>query len=817
MKHLAALLLTWTLFAACGAEHVVRVRQTAGGPRLFVDGKIRPPEMLSLREGAQSIPLSKKPTEHVLTFSPHGDLSRTQVHIHFKRPKKSGWVRFRNFSVSETGGKVFEGFPVAFQNDSHFKACWHAWPPEQATGCRQDFVAGELVQQITGSEDAPTRGIPALTSRFLDFRRGYRYEIRFSAYAEEVPAIQVDLHTVDRTGRESPHHSLGPVDTVVEQVGLAARAGVDFVTYMFVDWRKEDGADFSFLDGVSDKILATNPNALLIPRFNVNAPDWWLKKYPFELAQVEPRIPNARLAASVSSERYRRDACSWIREIADHMRSRYPGNFAGLQINGQQTDEWFYFDSGSAAVGREPASEMQFGESIPSLEDLREKSKGDVIVKGEGAEKVFRFNRFLQDRLVSFMSELAQTAREATDSSKLVIMFYGYTFEHSCQTTGPANTGHYGVGLLMEKAKGAIDMISAPVAYGNRGLCGMSSPMGVPDTLARNGILPMSENDTRTPLDLLTSRALPDFSIAHNVILREIAQDAIRSGGFWFFDLEGRGWWQSPELWAPLARYERFRNRILGSDDPYVPDVAIVVGEESMWMLATGADYRRLMLPEVGNSRLAPPKAGLSHGQYLLSDVVSRPLRSRVQLFPVAWRLSDEQLDGLVAQRREIPAVRAWGWSAGLYDENGNKDISRMERLTGFKVRPFTRRPGDLTPNDCFTVEEDSDVEVWERLKDGTPVVAARKDGDGWSVFCGRSRFGDPRFLHRLAVLAGCHPLFRESEIGKAAVWRRGSCCLVQSQEGGRIELQTPDGAVRTIEMRKGDVRLLNLDRGDAS
>lgn len=805
-------LLAWISLVACGAEHEIRVRQTAGGPRLFVDGKVRPPEMLSLREGTQTILLSKERTEHVLTFSSHGNLSRTQVHIHFKRPKKSGWVRFHDFSVCEVGGKPFDGFSDAFRDDAHFKACWNTWPPEPATGCQQEFLSGEFVQRITGSEDAPTRGIPALTSRFMDFQRGHRYEICFSACAEEVTAIQVDLHTVDQTGRESPHHSLGPVDTTTEQVRLAAQAGVDFVTYMFVDWRKESGADFSFLDGVSDKILAANPDALLIPRFNVNAPDWWLKKHPSELAQVEPKIPNARLAASVSSERYRRDACGWIREIAEHMRNRYPGNFAGLQINGLQTDEWFYFDSVSAAVGREPAAEAQFGEKIPSLEELRERAEGDVIVKGEGAEKVFRFNRFLQERLATFMAELARTAREATESSKLVIMFYGYTFEHSCQPTGSANTGHYGVGLLLEKSAGAIDMISAPVAYGNRGLCGMSSPMGVPDTLARNGVLPISENDTRTPLDELTSRALPDFSSAHNVILREIAQDAIRSGGFWFFDLEGRGWWQSSELWKPLARYKGFRDRILGAEGPYIPDVAIVVGEESVWMLATGTDCRRLMLPEVGNSRLVPPKAGLSFGQYLLSDAVRRPLGSRVQLFPVAWRLSDVQLDRLVAQRREIPAVRAWGWAAGLYDEKGNKDISRMERLTGFKVRMFSRSPDDLTPNDRFTVEESPDVEVWERQKDGTPVVAVRKDGNGWSVFCGMPRFDDSKFLHRLAVLAGCRPLLKEVDIGKVSTWRRGGCCLVQAQEDGAVDLHLPDDAVRTIELRKGDVRLLNLD-----
>lgn len=41
--------------------------------------------------------------------------------------------------------------------------------------------------------------------------------------------------------------------------------------------------------------MKANPNALLIPRFNVNAPDWWLEKHPGELAALSPDFGGKRL------------------------------------------------------------------------------------------------------------------------------------------------------------------------------------------------------------------------------------------------------------------------------------------------------------------------------------------------------------------------------------------------------------------------------------------------------------------------------------------------------------------------------------------
>ena len=111
-----------------------------------------------------------------------------------------------------------------------------------------------------------------------------------------------------------------------------------------------------------------------------------------------------------------------------------------------------------------------------------------------------------------------------------------------------------------------------------------------------------------------------------------------------------------------------------------------------------------------------------------------------------------------------------------------------------------------------FTVDEGMGVEVWSRWSDGTPKVAVKRDGAGWSVFMGRPDFYRPAMLRRLAAFAGVHLFLPDSEVGKANVWCRNGHLLVQATGDGPVRIALPDGTTRTLEMRKG--QCANIDLG---
>ena len=147
------------------------------------------------------------------------------------------------------------------------------------------------------------------------------------------------------------------------------------------------------------------------------------------------------------------------------MMAKYPQNFAGIHPTGQNTHEWFYFDSWNKMNGWDPQTRESFrtylGDpkaEVPSYEERRAHSR-DFLLDPQTQARCIAFNRFQQQEMTDFVAELAQTCRRHTEGRKLVIFFYGYAWEFSSHRFGPANSGHYGLENLL--AKGFTDFSKA--------------------------------------------------------------------------------------------------------------------------------------------------------------------------------------------------------------------------------------------------------------------------------------------------------------------------------------------------------------------
>ena len=105
-------------------------------------------------------------------------------------------------------------------------------------------------------------------------------------------------------------------------------------------------------------------------------------------------------------------------------------------------------------------------------------------------KRIVEFNRFQQEEMSDFVAAVANTCRKATEGKKLVMVFYGYVWEHSMFTLGPAAGGHYGLMRLIKNAGDSIDILSAPISYrSDRGWLGSTIQMSAVETITRNGIL----------------------------------------------------------------------------------------------------------------------------------------------------------------------------------------------------------------------------------------------------------------------------------------------------------------------------------------
>lgn len=865
---------------ACAAQPAVqleaRVRETAGGPQIFVDGEAVPPRMFFGKPGAGPRMLDgDRWTPFSFEFSVPSDRDRVSVHLRFHRAA-GGVTRLRKFRVRVDGTDVLPG-EAAFGSDASFAAVWNVWPRtrDYARTCR-DGVCEVRFTPLRPEAEAEASDYHFYT-RYFPMKAGARGRFEFEAQGLDGCAwIRPAAYSVAPDGKHASLPLNGD-DALTATVAKAAAVGVDFVSYDVPDAWKEAGDDFAELDDLTDRILAANPKARLIPRVSVNAPSWWLRANPGHRMQfAAEHVGNAPREswgrglrpdmAAVSSRPYQQAALGYVTRFARHMMARYPANFAGVHPTGQNTHEWFYLDSWNKMSGYDPQTREAFraylGDpraEVPSVAERCALSRSQRLLDGETQRKCLAFNRFQQLEMSDFLARLARACRAATEGKKLVVLFYGYSYEFSSHRLGPANSGHYGVENLLRKAADAIDVLCSPVSYRDRAWCGSGPNMSCGETVMRHGVLWLNEDDSRTHLDHRTAAYVHEGSLvtpeqSKQVMLRNTAQAAIHGFATWWMDLPGYGWYDSKELWDVQAALNPLDRRLCRRARPYEPQVALVQDEESMLHLLpdSAAVCDRL----VSWARKSVSRAGVSYGQYLLFDVLERPPAARLQVYQSCWCLSDAEVERLVAAKRTNPCWRVWCWAAGAQDESGATDLTRMSRLNGFRMTMRDGAPDSRTlaratavgvsnglakdrwygTKDAtglsFCAADAKPEEVWAAYPDGRAALAVRADSfGGGDVFLGVPELA-PEMVRALASLAGVPCYLSREDVGKACVWAAqgtdanpdSGVFAIQAMQDATIRLRLAawndvhdaltgepvgNGPVLPLELRQGEVRVL--------
>ena len=599
----------------------VEVRGTAGGPRLYVNGEERMPRFY----------YGSDPCLFNLSNS---DGRILNVPLLPPEDTKRGRVAFRGYPEID---------PISFS----------------------DAALVDLTAGTTNRLQKSGEVVQARDHAFADLElvKGHRYwlSVRHSASRYRT-YFDVETTYTDGEGRvkKLPDYY---GDTLGETVRLAADAGVDFVIFSTYtswgcnDWwtRPGDSGGFAKIDATCRRLIAVNPRVLLVPRVMTDAPYWMIADDPSMRMAFDGGFTLSM--SSVSSRPYRAAACEAIGRLARHLRETFPQNFAGLQISGQNSAEWFYMLSQTWDLS---------GYDVPTRDAFRLwlKTHGDpgwataevptaeARHRREKDARLVEFARFRQREMASFLLELGEAAKRATDGETLVLFFYGYSWELGGVQAGAAETGHFDFDWLMRRAHGKIDAFSAPISYGWRNLLGSPVMMSPAESVIRNGYLWFNEIDHRTHREEMWEHAqvfrpYSDPAVTQAMLMRDSAVAILRGYGDWWMDLFGRGWFRDESTWEVRRKLNRLDAALRHRKTPYRPQVAAVVHEPSMLQDGWGAERWKVL------DRSGFARCGADYGQYLLADVLENPPES-VKLF---YLVACDRLDG--ETRAKLTALKA--------------------------------------------------------------------------------------------------------------------------------------------------------------
>ena len=561
-----------------------------------------------------------------------------------------------------------------------------------------------------------------------------------------------------------------------QQVQLARDAGVRIYSFgITMPWPKPGGApDFSQTDCAIQYTLTHDPDALLLPRFGMAPPGWWLEEHPDDKMLFDDGKTEGW---SMASEAWREQMQPHLRALVRHCEAKYGDHMLGYHPCGQHTGEWFYFRSWEPRLGDfSRAMSRGFRKWAQSkywtTEALRRAWQDEAITFDQIAvptkeeqlrtdlgffrdprteRKVVDYFEYKQIAMEEPLEIMARVIKEETKRKKLVCLFYGYTFDMHGIPRGPQTSGHLAMSRLVNSPD--VDILCSPISYRDRQLGGAGCFMSAVDSVRGGGKLWLNEDDTRT---YLTPKGAGFGRLATRqgtfwVHQRNFAQLWPRRLACWYMDLGNAGWLNGKDIWDHLAPMQRFYQRRIDAPSKWRPEVALIVDEVSPCYTKCTRD---LHSPLVYQMRSQFFRLGAPFGIYLLSDLVEgRIPPMKAYFFANCFHLDAAQRAAVKNATHGKTAV--WFYGGGFLSDRafeGNlRDAIGMALTRGKpqagRVTPqaggegladgVAKEFGTNTVLDPLWVVSETGVEAVGRYRDGGVAVAAKRGQDGLRVYIG--------------------------------------------------------------------------------
>ncbi len=711
----------------------------------------------------------------------------------------------------------------------------------------------------------------------FDLKKGNKY--RFSITAKATPHRTLNFSIYDVANKKFTFVKSNGTNTFTPQIICAKDGGVDFVSFGISGvWTKpNEKPNYAYIDKVFAEILKANPNAKLWPRVGVDAPRWWRAENQDHLIKDSNGVIN-NAYASVSSKKYREDANKALRLFVEYCEKNYPKNMSGYMPTGQNTGEWFYggtwlkpingYDTQTIKAWRKwlvkkygSNANLQKAwnrtdvtlatvttptaiERNGNAEDLKYLESVNYLVDVSTHQNVVDFNIFLQDEMSGLIGEFGNTIRKAAPR-RLSIIFYAYGFEFAGVRNGPAVSGHYGLRNLLNMPQ--IDIICGPISYHDRKFGDAKTVMGAAESIAKSGKIWLDEDDTSTYLDVKIPGRCPATDVLTDtrektikVLSRNLAQEAIRNQASWWMDLFGDGWFNDPELWKQMKRFDKAERDMIANPTEYAPDIAAIIDEHTMSHIygssASIPTTAKLML----KARDLLNRCGAPFGHYLLDDILDAKAKPKLNIFLANYVLDKKQRTKMSEVGKNSACVYAL--ATGLVNADTRKfSLKSVKKATGFAVKYANDVAAMATPTEdgkklglknpfgsgkkikplLSPIPEDGDV-VLATLPDGDPAVILR-NGKYPQLFVAVPEIPIELYKHMI-MLAKVHVYTQDN----ACVYANGNYISVTALADGKVKLNIPSSkevydAIEwkkigtapnvTLDMKKGDALLLKLGK----
>jgi len=838
----------------------VRVDSAGGAPRWVVNGKPVRARVFWGAPGPSHLRISPVPQHISFEFVALDTSSNATMHFRFGQTP--GQVALDDIQVTDLSGNRdvlprcdFESGPESFERD------WTFWPPDATNIVARIAVlatkgeAGSAALSVTlrAPAQGPWPDFHIYHHPNLNLIEGHRYRVQFWAQAEPARPLTVAFYQPG-----DPFVFLGgPSECFIDQIHLAAEAGVNFVSFPIgLPWPPPgQEPDWHSVDTACKTVLSANAHALLLPRIPMDPPAWWREAHPDEVMQWEN---GRRGKAVVASPQYRRDAAQTLYALVAHLEETYGDHIAGYHPCGQNTGEWFYEGSWERPLsGFAPADlaawrrwlkqryanddelRRRWGDRSVTRDTVplptaaaRHASPAGIFRDPVAERPLIDFAEFQQQTMAECVCELAQAVRTASHGRKLVLFFYGYGFEFGALPNGPSVAGHYALRRVLDCPD--IDVLCSPISYFDRGLGGSAPAMCAAESVALAGKMWLNEDDTHTYLATGDPPGSADhvktIEETNRELVRNVAQEACRNFGTWWMDLLATGWFNDPRMWAEMKRLAPMDEAFLSKPAPFRPEVAAVLDEHSICCLS--AEGAKVTRPGIYEARAPLGRFGAPYGQYLLDDVLARRVQARLFVFLNACCLSPEQRARLAKATHGRASV--WCYAPGYFDGD-RPSLDAMQELTGFRFKAAAVQKPWATPTEAgrkrglqhefgvegairplFSVVAEKPDEVLATYADGSPAVVLRRGANGLSMFVGVPRLTSE--LLRLAAREAKVHLVAETDCN---VYANGPFLALHASTNGPVELNTGrTGPVRDYfsgeVIGQGPELQLNLQRGDS-
>jgi len=641
-----------------------------------------------------------------------------------------------------------------------------------------------------------------------------------------------------------------------------AKSGVNLLSTCFsMEWF----TDFERVDRAMHAIIAANPDILVLPRFGLEPPPEWREQHLDELMVhykigTGEKVLNHRVA--VTSLAWRRDVVAVWRKTIEHMEGKWgeyilgyhPGASHALENSYDWDCDWncsligdYSLPQASAfrewlktryhndaarlqAAWKVPGLEFEEAEIPPPAERVRARNEASVLDPARH-QRVIDYHTFHSEAMADAVLHVCKAAKDTLRDlgrEKIVATFYAYShwtnFRFTC--------GHHAHARVLESPD--VDVICAPLHYGNRHAGGGCGAQVLPASLRLHGKLYYAEDDTGTHLPVgdrtpgVHGGFCRDAEVACEV-LRRNALGVLQDGASqWWMDIRENGRYRDDRIAAEIASLVRFGEECLDQGYRSAAQVAVLVSDTSIACLRHDGNLIDALRERQIEELMA---LGAPFDIYRVEDldklVASPKLNDyRLIVFLDTLRITPWDMALIHEHLARDGRTLLWTYAPGLV-QDGKWDIECVNRLTGMRLRLHDTARTSLLVETWLTgsrlvygvdqavgpipaAADDEDARVvgyktgaaHASTESGSDPGLLIKDLDGWRSVWSAAPGLPSSLLQHFARLAGVHLYIERGDpIYAGNGWLGIHACL-----DGNLEIRLPQEAAEVTEQRTGKV-----------